>query len=227
VRTGQCGSTNDDRKYQEVCVTKTTKRNREKEQTGNVGETVVDQPEDTGAANTAETPAVADAPDAPDELETLRAERDDYLDQLQRSRAEFLNFKRRNDQERFLLRELVSRDVLSQFLPVIDDVERAIDSLPETERTSSWVAGMELIQSKFLGILERSGVQKINPLNEPFDPKEHEAVASDPGSSGAVVVEVYQPGYKIGETLIRPAMVKTGDAVAEETSKAGQPSFNA
>lgn len=210
-------------------MTKTTRQDREKdqEQTRDIGESVVEQPEDTGAANATETPDAPDAPDSPDELEAVRAERNDYLDQLQRSRAEFLNFKRRNDQERFQLRELVSRDVLSQFLPVIDDVERALDSLPETERGSSWVAGMELIQSKFLGILERSGVQKVNPLNEPFDPKEHEAVASDPGSSGAVVVEVYQPGYKIGETLIRPAMVKTGDAVADETSKSGQPSFNA
>jgi molecular chaperone GrpE len=199
-------------------VTKTTQQDREKEQTGDIDETVVDQSEDNSAT---------DAPNAPNELETLRAERDDYLDQLQRSRAEFLNFKRRNDQERFLLRELVSRDVLAQFLPVVDDFERALDALPEAERASSWVAGMELIQSKFLGILERSGVKKVHPLNEPFDPKEHEAVASDPGSSGEVVVEVYQPGYKIGETLIRPAMVKTGDAIADETSKTGQPSFNA
>lgn len=159
-----------------------------------------------------------------DELAIALAERDDYLDQLQRSRAEFLNFKRRNDQERLLMRELISRDVLARFLPVIDDLDRAIGSLPESERNNSWVAGMELIQSKFLGILEQSGVKKLAPLGEPFDPKEHEAVATEPGTTGHIVVEIYQPGYKIGDTLIRPAMVKTGDAVPDASP---EPSFNA
>jgi molecular chaperone GrpE len=162
--------------------------------------------------------------DAEDELSAALAERDDYLDQLQRSRAEFLNFKRRTDQERFQLREYVSRDVLAKFLPVIDDFERALGALPESERNSSWVAGMELIQSKFLGILEQSGVKKLAPLGETFDPKEHEAVATEPGSTGHIVVEIYQPGYKIGETLIRPAMVKTGDVVPDT---AAEPTFNA
>jgi molecular chaperone GrpE len=162
--------------------------------------------------------------DAEDELAAALAERDDYLDQLQRSRAEFLNFKRRTDQERFQLREYVSRDVLAKFLPVIDDLDRALGSLPDSERGNSWVAGMELIQSKFLGILEQSGVKKLAPLGEAFDPKEHEAVATEPGSTGHIVVEIYQPGYKIGETLIRPAMVKTGDTVPDA---AAEPTFNA
>ena len=154
-----------------------------------------------------------------DELEQLRSERDDYLDQLQRSRAEFLNFKRRTDQERFALRELIGRDVLSQFLPVVDDFERALGSLPESERGSSWVSGMELIQSKFTGILDRAGVKKVDALNKPFDPKEHEAVATKPGTSGSHVVEVYQAGYKIGDALLRPAMVKTGDPADESSSE--------
>jgi len=146
------------------------------------------------------------------EVEQLRAERDDYLDQLQRSRAEFINFKRRTEQERFQVREFVTRDVLTQFLPVIDDFDRALGSLPDAERGNSWVTGMEMIQSKLAGILDRAGVKKIDALNQPFDPKEHEAVATEPGTTGTVVVEVYQPGYKIGDTLLRPAMVKTGDA---------------
>jgi molecular chaperone GrpE len=153
-----------------------------------------------------------------DEFEQLKSERDDYLDQLQRSRAEFLNYKRRTDQERFALRDLIGRDVLSQFLPVVDDFERALGSLPESERTSSWVSGMELIQTKLKGILERAGVKKVDALNQPFDPKEHEAVATDPGTSGSHVVEVYQAGYKIGDALLRPAMVKTGDPVDEASN---------
>ena len=150
-----------------------------------------------------------------DEFEQLQFERDDFLDQLLRSRAEFVNYKRRTDQDRFALRELIGRDVLSQFLPVVDDFERALGALPESERGSSWVSGMELIQTKLKGILDRAGVKKIEALNQPFDPKEHEAVASDPGSTGTHVVEVYQAGYKIGDALLRPAMVKTGDPVDE------------
>jgi molecular chaperone GrpE len=157
--------------------------------------------------------------EAVDELEQLRAERDDYLDQLQRSRAEFINFKRRNDQERFLLRELVTRDVLGQFLPVVDDFERALGTLPESERKNSWVAGMEMIQAKLNGLLERAGVTKIDALGKPFDPKEHEAVATEPGTSGSVVTEVYQAGYKVGDSLLRPAMVKTGDPLPEAESE--------
>ena len=153
-----------------------------------------------------------------DELEQLRTERDDHLDQLQRSRAEFLNYKRRNDQERFALRELVGRDVLSQFLPVVDDFERALGAVPDAERGNPWITGMEMIQTKLKGILELAGVKKVDALNQLFDPREHEAVASEPGTAGTHVVEVYQSGYKIGDSLLRPAMVKTGDPIAEDNN---------
>jgi len=152
-----------------------------------------------------------------DEFQQLQNERDDYLDQLQRSRAEFLNFKRRTDQERFALREMVTRDVLSQFLPVVDDFDRALSALPEAEQSSSWVKGMEMVQAKLKGILDRAGVSTVEALGKPFDPKEHEAVATEPGTSGSHVVEVYQSGYRIGSTLMRPAMVKTGDEPTDQT----------
>lgn len=147
-----------------------------------------------------------------EDIATIIAERDEYLDQLQRSRAEFANFRRRNDQERAMLRQLVSRDVLAQFLPVIDDLDRALAAIPEEERDSGWVKGVMLIQSKLNGTVERLGVKKIDALNQPFDPALHEAVSTEPGSSGDTVVEVYQSGYRLGDLLVRPAMVKTGDA---------------
>lgn len=160
---------------------------------------------------------VADDGEAGDgaDLAAVVAERDDYLDQLQRSRAEFANFRRRNDQERAMLRRLVSRDVLAQFLPVIDDLDRALAAIPESEGGSGWVKGVTLIQSKLNGTIERLGVTRIDALNKPFDPALHEAVASDPGSSGETVVEIYQSGYQLGDLLVRPAMVKTGDGPAD------------
>lgn len=147
-----------------------------------------------------------------DELAEVTAERDEYLDQLQRSRAEFANYRRRIDQERQVMRDLIQRDVLAQFLPVADDFDRALSAIPESDRDNTWVAGITMIQTKLNGILERAGMTAIDALNRPFDPAVHESVASDPGSKGDTVVEVYQKGYRLGDVLVRPAMVKTGDA---------------
>lgn len=146
-----------------------------------------------------------------DELAQMTAERDEYLDQLQRSRAEFVNFKRRNDQERAQVRQFVARDVIAQFLPVIDDFERAVAMIP-ADAHEGWVKGFDMIQSKLMSTVERLGITRVDAIGQQFDPALHEAVATEPGSSGTHVVEVYQNGYRIGETLVRPAMVKTGDA---------------
>lgn len=151
--------------------------------------------------------------DVVDEMETARAERDSYLDQLQRTAAEFANYRRRSDQERAQLVPMVRRDVIAQFLPVIDDFERALSLIPDDEQSKSWVAGLQMIDTKFRGILERADAKIIDPIGEPFDPSRHEAVASEPGSSNSTVIEVYQKGYAIGDMLVRPAMVKTGDRV--------------
>lgn len=145
------------------------------------------------------------------ELDTIVAERDSYLDQLQRSVAEFANYRRRNEQERAQLAEVVRRDVLAQFLPVIDDFERALALIPDDEKSKGWVTGLQMIDTKFRGILERVNAEIIDPVGQPFDPSRHEAVSTEPGSSGTTVVEVYQKGYAIGDLLVRPAMVKTGD----------------
>ena len=155
-----------------------------------------------------------------DQLSVVMAERDEFLDQLQRSRAEFANFRRRNDQERAMLRQLVGRDVLSQFLPVIDDLDRALAAIPESERGSGWVKGVSMIQAKLNGTVERLGVTRVDALHKPFDPAFHEAVATEPGSSGSHVVEIYQNGYTLGDMLVRPAMVKTGDALPGATEDA-------
>jgi len=172
-----------------------------------VTETQTQQAEDA-----VEVPADAQPNGQPegDDLATVTAERDSYLDQLQRTLAEFANFRRRTEQERAVARQLASRDVLLQILPVLDDFERAMASVPEEHRETGWVSGTAMIGKKLAGILERAGAKPIEALDQPFDPALHEAVATDPGSSGEVVVEVYQTGYKLGDGLLRPAMVKTG-----------------
>jgi molecular chaperone GrpE len=155
----------------------------------------------------------AGEPDLETALEVARAERDSYLDQLQRAVAEFANYRRRSDQERAQLVPMIRKDVVAQFLPVIDDFERALSLIPDDEQGTSWVSGLQMIDNKFRGILDRVDAKIIDPIGQPFDPARHEAVASEPGTSNATVVEVYQKGYAIGDMLVRPAMVKTGDPV--------------
>lgn len=156
--------------------------------------------------------------DEQDELTRVMAERDDFLDQLQRSRAEFVNYRKRTEMERLRMADVFRAETLKQFLPVIDDFERAVAAVPIEEQQAGWMAGIVMIQKKLAGLLERAGVEAIDALNQPFDPSIHEAVATDPGSKGDTVVEVYQKGYRLGDSLLRPAMVKTGDHIPESDS---------
>jgi molecular chaperone GrpE len=87
-----------------------------------------------------------------------------------------------------------------------------VGASPEQPADKSWVEGISHIERKFAGVLERAGVTPLEALGEPFDPAMHEAVATEPGSDGSTVVEVYQTGYRLGQSLLRPAMVKVGSA---------------
>ncbi len=149
-------------------------------------------------------------PEEPRDLAALAAERDAFLDQLQRSRAEFANFRRRTELERAQIREVANQALLAQLLPVLDDFRRALAAVPEAERDAALVHGLSLIERKFWGVLERAGVAPIEALGKPFDPAEHEAVESVPGTAADTVVGVYQDGFRLGQTLLRPAMVKVG-----------------
>jgi len=145
------------------------------------------------------------------DLASVIAERDDYLDRLQRSLAEFANYRRRVEQDRVRARELATNVILVQLLPIMDDLQRAISNVPEDQTESSWVQGVQFIEKKLAALFEREGVTPIDAVGQPFDPAFHEAVATEDGSTQNVVVEVYQPGYRHGEQVLRPAMVKVGD----------------
>lgn len=149
-----------------------------------------------------------------EELAKVQTERDGYLDQLQRSVAEFANYRRRAEQEKAQLRETAAKGILAQIVPVLDDFQRAIAAASEEEAKNPWTQGIINIERKLSGVLERNGVEVIDALWQPFDPALHEAVATDPGSAGTHVVEIYQNGYRLGSALLRPAMVKVGDPPA-------------
>lgn len=152
--------------------------------------------------------------DADQVIEKLIAQRDEYLDQLQRSRAEFINYRKRTDAEKLRLGEMFTASTIGKILPVIDDWDRAMAAVPENEHDDSWFKGILMIQQKLHALLGGLGVKEVEALNAPFDPAVHEAVSTDPGTSGDYVTEVYQKGYKLGDSLLRPAMVKTGSGPA-------------
>jgi molecular chaperone GrpE len=149
------------------------------------------------------------------DIASLIAERDSFLDELQRSRAEFVNYRRRIEQERAQLLKQANRNLLFQFLPILDDFQRALAAIPEDQRETPWVQGIGLIERKVWSLLERAGVTPLDALGQPFDPAVHEAVEQEPGTKGDTVVGVYQPGYRLGESLLRPAIVKVGDMTDE------------
>jgi molecular chaperone GrpE len=144
-------------------------------------------------------------------LESVTAERDQLVDQLQRSVAEFQNYRRRIDQERFRLRESATQDVIRSILPVVDDLQRAIAVMPADQRTSGLGEGIAAIERKLLAVLERNSVTPVGVVGEAFDPAFHEAVATDESGQQTNVVEIFQTGYRQGDVVLRPAMVKVGE----------------
>jgi molecular chaperone GrpE len=142
------------------------------------------------------------------DVEALVAERDRYLDQLQRTAADFANYRRRTEQERSRQRLAANEQLLRDFIPVLDDLQRGLSALPAQEQNSPLAEGMRRIEQKFLTTLSRHGVTPIDALGMPFDPSQHEAVEAEPG--GDTVVAVYAPGYRLGDSVLRPAMVKVG-----------------
>ena len=156
-----------------------------------------------------------------DEL-TARARRaDEYLELAQRTRADFDNYRKRAARDVALAQERGVVKLAKELLPAIDNLDRAVQaavSAPpvaaegddgEAGTESQLVSGIRLVQAEVLAALARVGIEPFSPTGEPFDPQYHEAVAQAPvpDAESGTVVEVYQAGYRIGETVLRPARV--------------------
>lgn len=153
--------------------------------------------------------------------EQARAE--GYLASWQRAQADFVNFKRRTEQERNETVMLANAALMLNLLPVLDDLERALDNVSEKLRKLTWVDGIVLIYRKLKATLEGNGLSEIKALGETFDPNFHEAALYDDGEEGKVIEEL-QKGYMLHDRVLRPAMVKVGKGLMdkeeeEETSQ--------
>ena len=162
-----------------------------------------------------------------DELGRAQKERDEYLDTLKRVQAEFENYRKRTLREQTALVERATEGLVERLLPVLDALDSALASErtpaggpahkglappAESEREEEALAkvrkGLELVRVELFGVLEKSGLSRIDAEGKPFDPTEHEAVMQEDGDGEPVVSEVVRPGYRLKGRVLRPAMVK-------------------
>ncbi len=188
----------------------------------------VSQPETT-AEEIAGTETAEQPPESPEaelerlrqELEAARAQAAEYLDGWQRTQAEFANYRKRQEAE-FMERVRLNNAVLiARILPVLDDLERAVQTLPPGLQSLTWVEGVFLIKRKLEVILEAEGLKPIETEGKFFDPLYHEAVTYEdvPGYQDGQIIGEVQRGYMLGDRVIRPALVRV--ARAGQTNVAG------
>jgi len=166
-------------------------------------------------------------------IETLTAERDaatkvseDYLVALQRERAEFLNFKRRTAEERDRDLGLAAEDLIRKVLVLADDFDRAIDARPASIAEDPWFEGIAAIDRKLRILLESEGVTSIDAMpGTPFDPREHEAIATVAGTGRpeGEIVETARRGYRLRERVLRPALVAVAAAPTTDSDPSATP----
>ena len=168
----------------------------------------VERMDDEGAAAAATDPAPALA----DEIVELRKERDNLHDRLLRQAAEFDNYRKRVDRERKDWSQMAAVDFVQELLPVIDDFERALQS--DAPGAESYRQGLEIIHRALMEMLRKRGVTPIDAVGTPFDPQIHQAVAYEdaPDRRDGEVMEQFTRGYRLGDRLVRPAMVKVAKA---------------
>ena len=167
-----------------------------------------------GAGEPAAEKALTESVSA-EEVELLRTQLEEasqksaeYLDGWQRSQAEFINYKKRLERDNATFREIARGDVIRRFLPVVDDLERALANRPADG--SQWVNGIELVYRKLLGILDAEGLVRIEAEGKAFDPNLHEAISQEPHEDfeSGQIIAVVQQGYMLGDRVIRHAMVR-------------------
>jgi molecular chaperone GrpE len=144
-----------------------------------------------------------------DELVAVGAQRDEYLALAQRTQADFENYRKRVARESALAQERGVTKLAKELLPALDNLDRALGAAAQDDPL---LDGVRLVRSELSASLARVGVESFSPLGETFDPALHEAMATlpaaaDGGAESGTVVEVYQPGYRLGESIIRPARV--------------------
>lgn len=149
------------------------------------------------------------------EIEEIKKKAEDYLENWKRAQADFINYKRRAEQEKQEMGQYANTQLILSLLPVLDDFERAFANSTPNVVKSDWVAGVKLIVAKFRAILSAQGLTPIDALGKPFDPALHEAMMHGEGEEGMVVNEIRR-GYKLNDRVLRPSLVVVGKGKASQ-----------
>lgn len=135
---------------------------------------------------------------------------EEYLDGWQRARAEFANYKKRVERDQEQMKLNATGNVVRRYLEIGDDLERALKNRPQEGDGATWAAGVELVHRKLITYLENEGVKQMQAEGQFFDPALHEAIMSEesPDHQSGQIIEVVQPGYLLGDRVLRPAVVR-------------------
>jgi len=178
---------------------------KEEEINETTAEAVATSPEEEMPDEMDQTSAEVDA--LKHQLEEAEAKLKESVDGWQRSQAEFQNYKKRVERDNEMMRSNMKGDIVKKILPMLDDLERALQNRPADE---PWTDGIELIVRKFQTVLGGEGVKKIEAEGMEFNPNFHEAISNEPSEEveSGYVIAVVQNGYMLGERVIRPALVR-------------------
>ncbi len=157
--------------------------------------------------------AAAPATDEPSLLDQATRERDELRDRLLRKSAEFDNYRKRVERERREFAEWAAAELVNDVLAVVDDFERAL-AVESPAEAQGFRSGVELIHRQLLEVLKKRGVTTVETVGHAFDPHLHQAVAYDesPGAADGEVIGEMRRGYRLGDRLLRPALVRVAKA---------------
>jgi molecular chaperone GrpE len=163
-----------------------------------------DAPDADGPATRDPRPATSEE----DPLAEAQRERDEYLDLARRTQADFENYRKRSAKDIQAAGVRARSGLIRELLPVVDNLERALASAPE-DADGAFLEGVRLVYMDLQGVLQRAGVEAIEPTGERFDPNVHEALSmrSEDGAESGVVLDVVEKGYRTADAVIRPARV--------------------
>ena len=180
-------------------------------------ETSDDQAEDAigpvGGEAAEAVPATGTEPSPEDRVSELEEERVELLSRLARAQADHSNLKRRAADEGEEVRRFANQIFAGEVLRVVDSLDRALGSIPESLAGFAWIDGLLILRAQMDAVLRAQGIAPIKAVGEKFDPQYHEAVSSgdtEPAGDEAVVLDEYQRGYVIHDRVLRPALVRAG-----------------
>lgn len=155
----------------------------------------------------------AEKPQEHDELAALKNKADEYLNGWKRAQADYQNLEKKTAQEKLEIGTFAKATVLVQLVPILENLRRAFQHVPEEQRNAEWVVGLRHIQKQMEDLMRQYHLTEIEAEGKPFDPHQHEAVVQEKrdGAESGIVLEVLQSGWKIGDSVLIPSKVKVAE----------------